>query len=148
MIWIGASAGLVFAIAAFAQLPVGELLDRVGARPLLLCLLAGQTVLLLFLAQASGYLALGAALLVVVLIFAEIPITSWLVGQYLDARIRSRALSVEYVLSLGVGSTAVPLIAWLQRSELGFTFQFYGLAASTVIIFCAGLFLPHRYRDN
>jgi len=144
LVWIGASAGLVFAIAAFAQLPVGELLDRVGARPVLLSLLAGQTVLLLVLIQASGYLAMVAALLVVVLIFAEIPITSWLIGQYLNAGIRSRALSVEYVLSLGVGSSAVPLIAWLQRTELGFTVQFSGLAVATAVIFCAGLFLPDR----
>jgi len=42
--WVGASAGLVFAVAAFAQLPVGELLDRHGARPILLCLLAGEKI--------------------------------------------------------------------------------------------------------
>ena len=28
--WVGASAGVVFAVAAFAQLPVGELLDRIA----------------------------------------------------------------------------------------------------------------------
>ncbi len=144
--WVGASAGVVFAVAAFAQLPVGELLDRVGARPVLLCLLAGETLLLLALTQATGWAAFALALLAVTLIFAGIPITTWLVGHYLDAGIRSRAVSVEYVLSLGVGSAAVPLIAYLQRTGLGFDLQFAGLAMSSAIIFTAGLFLPKSER--
>jgi len=140
--WIGASAGLVFAVAAFAQLPVGELLDRHGARPILLCLLAGETILMLMLTQASGWGAFLLILLLVIVIFAGIPITTWLVGHYLDAGIRSRAVSVEYVLSLGVGSAVVPLIAILQRAGVGFDYQFAGLAVSSSIIFIAGRFLP------
>jgi MFS family permease len=144
--WIGASAGVVFAVAAFAQLPVGELLDRIGARPILLCLLAGETLLLLALTQATGWAAFALALLAVTLIFAGIPITTWLVGHYLDAGIRSRAVSVEYVLSLGIGSAAVPMIAFLQRAGFGFDIQFAGLAMSSAIIFTAGLFLPKSER--
>jgi MFS family permease len=144
--WVGASAGLVFAMAAFAQLPVGELLDRIGARPVFLFLLAGESILLLALSQATGWAAFALALFAVTLIFAGIPITTWLIGHYLDAGIRSRALSVEYVLSLGVGSTAVPLIALLQKAELGFDLQFAGLAISSAIIFVAGMFLPKANR--
>ena len=140
--WVGASAGVVFAVAAFAQLPVGELLDRIGARPIFLCLLATESLLLLAMTQATGWQAFVLALLVVTVIFAGIPITTWLVGQYLDVGIRSRAVSVEYVLSLGVGSAAVPLIAFLQRSGIGFDLQFSGLALASAIIFTAGLFLP------
>jgi MFS family permease len=152
LVWVGASAGLVFAVAAFAQLPVGELLDRIGARSVFLFLLAGETILLLALSQATGWAAFALALFAVTLIFAGIPITTWLIGHYLDAGIRSRALSVEYVLSLGVGSTAVPLIALLQKAELGFDLQFAGLAISSAIIFMAGMFLPRanrpvRHRD-
>lgn len=144
--WVGASAGFVFAVAAFAQLPVGELLDRIGARPIFLCLLAAEVILLLALTQATGWAAFALALLAVTVIFAGIPITTWLIGRYLDAGIRSRAVSVEYVLSLGVGSAAVPLIAFLQRTGLGFDIQFAGLATSSAIIFTAGLFLPKSGR--
>lgn len=140
--WIGASAGLIFAVAAFAQLPVGELLDRIGARPILLGLLAGETILLLALTQASGWVAFGLILLLVTVMFAGIPVTTWLVGHYLDAGIRSRIVAVEYVLSLGIGSAVVPLIAFLQRAEIEFEHQFAGLAVSSSIIFVAGLFLP------
>ena len=79
--WIGASAGFVFAVAAFAQLPVGDLLDRLGARPILIGLLAAQILLLIVLSQLQGWLAVGLALVLVTLIFAEIPITSWLLGR-------------------------------------------------------------------
>ncbi|WP_299413710.1 MFS transporter [uncultured Sulfitobacter sp.] len=144
--WIGASAGLVFAIAAFAQLPVGELLDRIGARPVFLCLLATESFLLFTLTLVTGWAAFTLALLVVTVIFAGIPMTTWMVGQYLDAGVRSRAVSVEYVLSLGVGSAAVPLIAFLQRAELGFDLQFAGLAVLSAIMFAAGLFLPRHRR--
>lgn len=146
--WIGASAGFVFAVAGFAQLPVGELLDRIGARPILLCLLAGETIILLALAQATGWAAFVLSLLEVTLIFAGIPITTWLVGHYLDASIRSRAVSVEYVLSLGIGSTAVPLIAFSQRAGFGFDILFVGLAMSASIIFVAGFFLPKMRRPT
>jgi MFS family permease len=146
--WIGASAGLVFAVAAFAQLPAGELLDRIGARPILLCLLAGETFLFLALTQATGWAAFALILLLVTLIFAGIPITTWLVGHYLDAGIRSRAVSIEYALSLGVGSAVVPLIAFLQREGFGFEHQFAGLAVSSSVIFFAGLFLPKSQRQT
>ena len=66
--------------------------------------------------------------------------------DYLDANIRSRAVSVEYVLSLGVGSAAVPLIAVLQRAGIGFDLMFAGLAVSSSVIFFAGLFLPKLQR--
>ena len=144
--WIGASAGLVFAVAAFAQLPVGELLDRIGARPVLIVLLASQAVLLMFLAQASGWAALILALLLVTFVFAAIPVTSWLLGRYLDGGIRARAFSVEYVLSLGIGSIAVPLIALLHKRGIGFEGQFPGLALTALIILIAAMLLPRHVR--
>ncbi len=144
--WIGASAGLVFAVAAFAQLPVGELLDRIGARSVLVVLLVSQATLLMLLAYASGWAALALALLLVTFIFAEIPVTSWLLGRYLAHGIRSRALSVEYVLSLGIGSIAVPLIALLHKRGIGFDGQFPGLALIALIVLSAAMLLPKHIR--
>lgn len=142
--WIGASAGMVFAVAAFAQLPVGELLDRFGARPILISLLTVQVFLLLSLSHAQGWMAVALALVLVTLIFAEIPITSWLLGRYIRSKFRARALSVEYILSLGVGSAVVPLIAGMHHIGLGFNIQFIGLAGSAFVVLVAALFLPGR----
>lgn len=142
--WIGASAGAVFAIAAFAQLPVGELLDRYGARPILITLLSGQIILLLLLSQATGMLALGLALLMVVMMFAEIPITSWLLSRYVRSNLRARAVSVEYTLSLGMGSATVPLIAIMHKTGYGFEVQFVALAISAGVVLVATFFLPQE----
>lgn len=144
--WVGASAGLVFAVAAFAQLPVGELLDRIGARPVFLRLLAAEILLLSALSQATGWAAFVLTLLAVTVIFAGIPITTWLLGHYLKPDVRSRAVSIEYVLSLGVGSAVVPLVAFLHRAGFGFDFQFAGLAVGSSIIFAAAVFLPKPLR--
>jgi MFS family permease len=143
--WIGASAGAVFAIAAFAQLPVGELLDKYGAKPILIVLLIGQIILLLLLSQATGVLALGLALGLVVMMFAEIPITSWLLSRYVRSNLRARAVSVEYILSLGMGSATVPLIAVMHKMGYGFEVQFVALAISASVVLVATLFLPQEH---
>ena len=129
--------GLVFAVAAFAQLPIGDLLDRFGARRNLISLLVAQIFLLLGLPQAQGWIAAGLALLLVTLIFAEIPITSWLLGCYVRSGLRARAWSAEYSLSLGVGSAVVPLIASIHHLGLGFDIQFLGLAVSAFVVLTA-----------
>jgi len=140
--WVGASTGLVFAIAAFAQLPVGEALDRFGAKPILCALLAVQSVLLLALSQATGWPALVIALVLVTSIFAAIPITGWLIGHYIRTGLRSRIMSVEYVLSLGMASAIVPVISFMHKNGQGFDIQLVLLAAAAAIVFAAALLLP------
>lgn len=140
--WIGASTGAVFAVAAFAQLPVGELLDRFGARPILIFLLTGQVVFLLGLSQVTGWIALTLALVLVTMMFAQIPITSWLISRYVKSGLRSRAVSVEYILSLGMASAAVPIISIMHGAGYGFQIQFITLAVSASIVLLAAFFLP------
>ena len=108
---VGSYAALVFAVAAFAQLPVGDLLDRFGARSILIGLLILQIGALLLITNTHGVMLIPIAMILVLLLFAEIPITSWLLGHYVPPHWRARAFSVEYVLSLGMGAAIVPLIA-------------------------------------
>jgi MFS family permease len=145
---IGAYAGLVFAVAAFAQLPVGEMLDRYGARPILILLLSAQAILLVGLAGAEGWLVVVLALPLVTLMFAEIPVTSWLLGRYVQSGLRARAISAEYVLSLGIGSGVVPLIAGLHGLGIGSDLQYRGLALSALVVFAAAWFLPRLQRPR
>jgi MFS family permease len=142
--WIGLSTGAVFSVAAVAQLPVGELLDRIGARPVLTALLAMQAVLFLGMAQATGWVALLLALLAVTALFAEIPVTTWLLGRHLAPGIRSRAISVEYTLSLGVGSVAAPAFALLHGAGIGFSIQLVGLALAAGTVLVAARSLPRE----
>jgi hypothetical protein len=78
----------------------------------------------------------------VLLMFAEVPITSWLLGHFVSPQWRARAFSVEYVLSLGLGALVLPLIAWGHRSGFGFDTQYLWLAVSAGVVLLAALFLP------
>ncbi len=145
---IGGYTALVFAIAAFAQLPVGDLLDRFGAKPILATLLVLQIAALTIVASTSGFLVVPAALVLVLLMFAELPVTGWLMGRYVPLQWRSRAFAVEYVLSLGMSSAIVPLIAGLHSMGYGFDRQYLFLAVSAAIVLLGAAALPARHRKT
>ena len=140
---IGAAASLVFALAAFAQLPVGAMLDRFGAKPILLCVLVAQTALLVAIGSASGLASALIAAPLLLAIFGALPITGWLMARYVPSAWRARAFAMEYVLSLGVGSLAVPLISVLHTRG-GFDTLYPLLAVGAVIVFVAACALPGR----
>lgn len=145
---IGGYTALVFAVAAFAQLPVGDLLDRFGAKPVLTLLVVLQIAALAIVAGTSGFLVVPAALFLVLLMFAGIPVTGWLMGRYVPLQWRSRAFAVEYVLSLGMSSAIVPLIAGLHSLGYGFDRQYLLLAASAAIVLLGAAALPSWRRKS
>jgi len=141
---IGAAASLVFALAAFAQLPVGRLLDRVGARPIFIAAVGLQASFLALLAGAQGLQAFLYSAPLLIAMFGALPVTGWLMARYVPSAWRARAFAVEYVFSLGAGALAVPLIAHLHGIS-GFGPVFLMLAAGAAIIFAAAWLLPgHR----
>ena len=79
---IGGYVALVIAVAAFAQLPVGNLFDRFGARSILIALLIPQVGVLFLIANTDGVMLIPVAMALVLLLFAELPITSWPLGHY------------------------------------------------------------------
>ena len=139
---VGGYTALVFGVAAFAQLPIGDLLDRYGARPIFISLLIPQVVMLYVISNTQGGGVIPMAMVLVLLMFAEVPITSWLLGHFVAPNWRARAFSVEYVLSLGLGALVLPAIAWGHRSGYGFSVQYLLLAGSVGIVLIAALFLP------
>ncbi len=141
---VGGYTALVFGVAAFAQLPVGDFLDKYGARPILVGLLIPQIAMLVVIANTLGGAVIPMAMVLVLLMFAEVPITSWLLGHYVAPNWRARAFSVEYVLSLGLGALVLPLIAWGHRNSFGFSTQYMLLAVCAGLVLLAALFLPAR----
>jgi len=139
---IGGYSALVFAVAAFAQLPIGVLLDRFGGRPVLLTLLAFEVAALVATAMAGGALVLPSALVTVTLMFAGIPITGWLIAKYVATSWRGRVFALEYVLALGMSAMIVPLMAVLLRSGYGFDRQYLFFALSAAVVVAAALVLP------
>lgn len=144
---IGGYSAVVFAVAAFAQLPVGVLLDRVGGRPVLLGLFVLEAAALAVMAQAGGMLVVPSALVTVTLMFAGLPVTGWLLGRYVASAWRSRAFAAEYVLSLGMSALVVPAIALLHQAGYGFDRQYVLFALSAGMVAAGALVIPKRRHD-
>lgn len=141
---VGVITALVFAVAGFAQLPVGYLLDKVGPRKILLFLAACDIPLLLIIGLGPPGLTPFATAVLVMLLFGEVPISAWLIGHYVSVGWRSRVYAMQTLLSLGVGTAVVPLLA-LGHSithNMGTVVAF--LAPAAVVIFAAGWLLPKR----
>lgn len=144
----GTLAAVFFAIAAFAQIITGRAVDRMAPRALMLVLAGGQIILFALLAQAFGWPLLLLGFLVMPLVFGEIPVHDAMVAHYGAAEWRGRIYALKYVLSLGVSSAAVPLVAWLYVSDAasgnGFVWLYIVLAVAATILTAASLLLPGR----
>jgi MFS family permease len=143
---IGALVAFVYSIAAFAQVLMGTLMSRYDMKPLMVGVGLVQIPLLFAAANLEGWPMLVVALLMMMAIFGQIPLNDGIVGKYVADEYRARVLSVRYVVSLGVASVAVPMIALLHRTEGGFRNVFAVLALLACAVFVAGCFFPSRRR--
>jgi MFS family permease len=139
---VGLLTALAFAVAAFAQLPVGALLDRHGARPVVLTILALQVPLLAILGQAFGPAVLPVAIAALLLVFGEIPVADWLLGRYVAGAWQSRTYAVSDLGGLGVSVVAVPGISFLYERTGGFGWMFALLALCAAAALGAAIWLP------
>jgi MFS family permease len=144
----GTLAAAIFAMAAFAQIATGRGVDRMSPRDLMLILAGGQLVLFVLLGQAAGWPVLLLGLLIMPLVFGEIPIHDAMVAHYGAPEWRARIYALKYVLSLGVSSVAVPMVAWLHAPAApagnGFVGLYIALAAAAAILVAVSLLLPGR----
>jgi MFS family permease len=141
---IGALVAAVYAMAAFAQVVMGALIDRMELRRLMIGVGLVQVPLLWLAANLDGWVMLTAALLMMLAIFGQIPLNDAIVGKYVADQYRARILGVRYVVSLGVAAVAVPMISALHRTEGGFANVFFVLAALASGVLLASLFFPSR----
>jgi MFS family permease len=141
---IGALVAFVYSLAALAQLAMGNLIDRFELRRLMIGIALVQIPLLALAANLEGWAMLAAALAMMLAVFGQIPLNDVIVGKYVADEYRARALSVRYVVSLGVAAVAVPLIAVLHRTEGGFRNVFLVLAALAAGMLVASFFFPSR----
>jgi MFS family permease len=141
---VGALVAAVYALAAFAQVLMGALIDRTELKRLMVGVALVQIPLLYAAANLEGWAMLGAALLMMLAVFGQIPLNDAIVGRYCADEYRARVLAVRYVVSLGVAAIAVPLISVLHRTEGGFANVFLLLAALAGGMLAASLFFPSR----
>jgi MFS family permease len=141
---IGALVALVYSMAAFAQVVMGALIDRMELRRLMIGVGLVQIPMLWLAANLEGWAMLAVALFMMLAVFGQIPLNDAIVGRYVADEFRARVLGVRYVVSLGVAAVAVPMIAALHRTEGGFSNVFLVLAVLAAGVFLASFFFPTR----
>jgi MFS family permease len=140
---IGSLVTLVFSVAALAQILVGYWLDRYPFKWVLVALTIAQIPLLLMARTAEDLVMLMTAVPLMFFIFGEIPINDWVVARYTPEHWRSRVYAGKYVLSLGVSSLAVPLVAIFHGATDGFQTLFLSMAGCVAVIpLAASILLP------
>jgi MFS family permease len=143
---VGALVAIVYTVAAFAQVLMGNLIDRFEMRRLMMAVALAQIPLLVLAASLDGWPLLVVALCMMMAVFGQIPLNDAIVGKYCADEYRARVLSARYVVSFGVAASAVPLIALLHRTEGGFRNVFLVLAALATAMLAASFFFPSRSR--
>lgn len=141
---VGALVAVVYTLAAFAQVLMGSLIDRFELRRLMIGVALVQIPMMFIAATLEGWAMLVAALFMMLAVFGQIPLNDAIVGKYCADEFRARVLSVRYVISLGVASVAVPMIATLHATEGGFSNVFYVLGVLAAGMLAASFFFPSR----
>jgi len=140
---IGTMAFIVFAVASLAQLVVGSMLDRIGARSVFMVVAAVQLVFFGIMPGLTDGVALMVALGFMIGAFGQIPINDFLIGKTASGPYRARIYGVRYVVSFTALAASLPLIAYVYQNW-GFDTLFRILAGVAVVILVAAAILPKR----
>ena len=140
---LGSLALFVFAIASFAQIIVGKLLDKIGPKKVFLIVAVIQLIFFMLFVGKYNWLALFIALMFMLGAFGQIPINDYMIGKMAKSDFRARVYAVRYVISFAVWVVVVPLISFVHLNY-GFDYLFYILAICALSIFIAVITLPQK----
>jgi MFS family permease len=140
---VGALAFTVFAVASMAQLVVGSLLDKYGARPVFMGAALVQLVFFGLMAGSQELWALVLALGFMLGAFGQIPINDFMIGKMASGAARARVYGIRYVVSFTALAAALPLISIIYK-RWGFDTLFYVLSASAAVILALVSGLPRK----
>ncbi len=142
---IGLVTALVFGCAAFAQLVVGELLDRYQTKRIYVFLVAVQLAMCLLAVTSAGWTSLVVTLPLMLVTFGIIPVNDWIVAHFISTEYRSRVYAVKSVLVLGVGAVAVQMTGRLHEASGSFDSLFMVMAAcAAIVLVTTFILIPSR----
>lgn len=146
LLLVGGATSLILTLGSFAQLISGWTVERVGVKPLLLILFAGQATVLFTASHATGPLLVILMMTFYALLYAWFPITALLISTHVPANLRSRILSLEYLASLGASAATIPVVAWLYANGMTADDQLQIAAALAVLVLVSVVLLPGKSR--
>ncbi len=140
---IGGLAFIVFAVASFAQVLVGSLLDRFGPRAVFMSVAVIQIVCFALMPGLTDGLAFAAALGFMLGAFGQIPINDFMISKLASGTNRAQIYAVRFVVAFTVLALTLPMVAFVY-ANWGFDTLFRILAAAAVVTLAAVAALPKR----
>jgi len=140
---LGALLAGVYGLASLAQVVVGQAIDRVPMKRLMVGILATQPLLFLGAAFSDGWVFYSLMILFMLFVFAAIPFTDALIVRYVDDGMRSRATGMRLAVSFGISSFAVWLLGPFVKAS-GFTTLLVTMAAISVVSTLFAAWLPSQ----
>ncbi len=139
---IGLLSTIIFILAAVGQLIIGELLDKISARTLLLFIASAQMIFLILASLASGWALIFVLIGLMSSAYSQIPINDWLIGRYSSNQWRSRIYAMKYMVSFSTAPIAYWLIAAIYGKTEEFTLLYWLLATGMLLSTLAAWFMP------
>ena len=140
---LGALLALIYTIASFAQIVVGNLIDRMPLKPLQLWMSVAQVPLLIIAAHTQSWGLFVALLAVMIFIFGSIPFTDAMIVRYVDDRLRSRVAGMRLTVAFGISSLAVWLLGPMVKT-MGFATALWIMAGVAAVKALIVLMLPEE----
>lgn len=138
---LGALLALIYTIASFAQIVVGNLIDRMPLKPLQLWMSVAQVPLLIIAAHTQSWGLFVALLAVMIFVFGSIPFTDAMIVRYVDDRLRSRVAGMRLTVAFGISSLAVWLLGPMVKT-MGFATALWIMAGVAAVKALIVLMLP------
>jgi MFS family permease len=140
---IGTLLAIIYTIAAFAQIVVGRMIDKMPFKPLQVWISVIQIPLLIWAAYSQDWGLYIALLAVMVFVFGAIPFTDAMIVRYVDDRLRSRVAGMRLTVAFGFSSLAVWILGPMVK-EIGFSNALWIMAGIAAIKAAIVLLLPEE----
>ncbi len=144
----GLLASIVYAIASFAQIGVGWLIDRISAKTVLLCVAVGQVVFVFLAASFSDLALLFFMIIAMSFVFGQIPIIDAVMSRYVPDSWRGRILSIKFLLNLCIGASVLPLSSFMLQTGYQMSDLFSLMSMIACLIFLSGFILPSLHKNT
>jgi len=143
---VGVMVSIVYAVAGFAQIAVGHLVDRYPLKPLFSIIFLLQAPLLYLAADLFDLPLMLIAIVFVFLNVGALPVSEAVVARYTPVDRRATIYGAKFVIALGVAALAVPMVALIHERTGDFALLFTILGTLALVVAIAALFLPPERR--
>ena len=144
----GLLASVVYAVASFAQIGVGWLIDRISAKTVLLHIAVGQVIFVFLAASFSDLTLFFFMVIAMSFVFGQIPITDAVMARYVPDSWRSRILSIKFLLNLCIGATVLPLSSYMLQTGFQMSDLFLLMSMIACLVFMSGFILPRLQKNT